>query len=75
MAVDCYNTVKNCVTCAKNRVKLRKHKKHLRLFPATEPLEFVYLDILGSFLETKKRNRFLLVIADRFTKLVRTVPL
>ena len=38
MAVDCYNTVRNCETCAKNRVKLRKHKKYLRLFSATEPL-------------------------------------
>ena len=28
MAVDCYNTVRNCMTCAKNRVKLRKHTRH-----------------------------------------------
>ena len=75
MAVDCYATVKNCVTFAMNRVKLRKRAKFMRLFPAKEPLEFVSIDLLGELIRTRRGNRFLLVIVDRFSKLVRTVPM
>ena len=75
MAVDCYATVKNCVTCAKNRIGLHKRAKFVRLFPATTPLEFVSIDILGELIRTRRGNKFLPVITDRFSKLVRTVPL
>ena len=75
MAVDAYGTVKNCVTCAKNRVTLRKNSKNMHLFPAKAPLEFVSIDLLGERITTSQGNRFLLVITDRFPKLVRTVPL
>ena len=33
MALESYNTVKNCVKCAKNRIKLRKHASPLKLSP------------------------------------------
>ena len=75
MSVDCYNTVKHCTQCARNRVMLRRRQKNLRLFPATAPLESVAIDILGELLVTERGNRFLLVITDRFSKLVRTIPL
>ena len=75
MAVDCYATVKNCVTCVKNRIALRKRAKFVGLFPATTPLEFVSIDILGELIRTRRGNKFLLVITDRFSKLIRTVPL
>ena len=75
MAVDCYAVSKNCVQCARNRVRLRQHQKELRLFPASSPLEFVAIDLLGELIKTPRGNRFLLVISDRFSKLVRTVPM
>ena len=75
MSFDCYATAKNCVTCAKNRIFLRKNKNYLKLFPVEAPLEFVAIDILGELLRTARGNRFLLVISDRFSKPVRTVPL
>ena len=75
MAVDAYATVRNCVTCARNRIKLRKHAKALKLFPALAPLEFVAIDLLGPLIRTPRGNRHLLVISDRFTKLVCTVIL
>ena len=75
LAVDCYGTVRECATCAKNRIKLKRNRKHMTLFPATAPLECVSIDILGEFLHTKRRNCFFLVINDRFSKLTRTVPL
>ena len=75
LSVDAVTTVKNCVSCARNRVRLRRKSTALQLFPATGPLEFVAIDILGPFIRTKNGNRYLLVIGDRFSKLTRTVPL
>lgn len=49
MAMDVYNTVRNCVPCARERVKLRRHASHMKLFPATAPLEFNGIDLLGPF--------------------------
>ena len=37
--------------------------------------EFVAIDILGELITTKRRNRYILVISDRYSKLVRTMPL
>ena len=45
------------------------------MFPANAPLESVCIDILGELVRTPRGNRYLLVIVDRFTKLVKTVPL
>ena len=75
MASDVAETVRNCTTCAKNRVKERKRTSFLKLFPANGPLEYVSMDILGPLPKTDHGNRFLLVITDRFSKLTRTVPL
>ena len=75
MSVTAYDTVRNCITCAKNRIKLRKHATPMKLFPASAPLDSVYIDILGDLIRTKSGHHFLLVITDRFSKLVRTIPL
>lgn len=75
MSLDCYALLRECVPCARNQVRLRKHAKQLQLFLAQAPLEYVAIDILGEFIATPRRKRYLLVITDRFSKLVRTVPL
>lgn len=75
MAFDTYATVRACVTCAQNRAKLQKHSASMKLFPASAPLEFVSIDILGELPVTPRKNRYLLVISDRFSKLTKTVPL
>ena len=75
MALDCYATVRNCAHCARNRLKLRRNAARLQLFPATSPLESVSIDILGELIQTPRGNRYLLVMCDRYSKLVRTVPL
>ena len=75
LAVDCYAVVRNCPECARNRIKLRKNVGDLTLFPANAPLESVCIDLLGELTRTPRGNKYLLVIVDRFTKLVRTVPL
>ena len=68
-------TVRSCAPCARNRVKLRKHKNHLKLFPAEEPLQAISMDILGPLPRMERGKRFLLVIADRSSKLTAVVPL
>ena len=76
MSMDVYDTVRQCTSCAKERIALRKHASYLSLFPAKAPLEYVAIDILGPLpYTTGKRNRYLLVIADRYSKLTKTVPL
>jgi transposase InsO family protein len=75
MAADIADTVRTCTTCAKNRIKERTHTSFLKLFPASAPLEYVAIDILGPLPKTGHGNRFLLVMTDRFSKLTRTVPL
>ena len=75
LAADVAATVRNCASCAKNRVRLRRRKNLLKLFPATRPMESVGIDILGPLPKSKRGKRFLLVISDRFTKLTTMVAL
>ena len=75
MAADVMNEVRNCSGCAKNRLRLRRHLNRLKLFPATRPLEDVAIDILGPLPRTKHGKEYILVITDRFSKLVAAVPM
>ena len=75
MSLDVYNTVRNCVHCAKQRVTLRKHANFLKLFPANHPNEYVAIDILGPLPRTRAGYQYILVITDRFSKLTQTCPL
>ena len=47
----------------------------MKLFPATGPLEFLGMDLLGPLPRTHQGNEYVLVITDRFTKLCRSIPL
>lgn len=75
LPLNCHATAKICVTCPKIRVKLWKKKQPLKLFPATSPLAYVSIDILDELIHSKRGSRYRLVITDRFSKLVRTIPL
>lgn len=68
LALYCYTTVKQWASCARNRVLLQKHRKGLKPFPATGPLEYVAIDILGPFLKPPRGHQFILMITDRFTE-------
>ena len=75
MTVDIHHMVTNCTACAKNRMKEQRNVYPMRLFPATKPLEYVAMDILGPLPRTRHGMRFILVVTDRFTKLTKTEPL
>jgi len=75
MAADVYDWVASCASCARNRIAPRRRTAMLKLFPATDPFASLSMDLLGPLTETKTGNVFLLIIVDRFSKLVRAVPL
>jgi len=47
----------------------------MTLFPATEPLTELSVDIFGPIQASKKGNRFILAITDLFAKLIKCVAL
>jgi len=75
MAADVYDWVASCASCARNRIAPRRRTVMLKLFPATDPFASLSMDLLGPLTETKTGNVFLMIIVDRFSKLVRAVPL
>jgi hypothetical protein len=75
IAEDVYETVQMCDVCARNRIAEKRETNPLKLFLAKGPLESVEMDILGPLPRTKHGNRFLLVIADRYSKVTKTIPL
>jgi len=75
VVTDIHTTITKCTTCAQNRLALRRHTTPLTLFPATEPLTESSVDIFGPIPASKRGNRFILVITDRFAKLTKCVAL
>jgi len=75
MAADVCDWVASCASCARNRIAPRRRTAMLKLFPATDHFASLFMDLLGPLTETKTGNVFLLIIVDRFSKLVRAVPL
>lgn len=75
MALDCYTYVAACEECAKQRTTLQTHANKLQLFTPSAPLEDIAMDLLGPLVRTSRGNRYILVVVDRFSKLVRTIPM
>jgi len=75
MVLDVYALLANCTQCARNRVGKRRKKNYLKTFSPTEPLMDLYVDLLGPLPRTASGNEYLLVIVDRFSKMIRAIPL
>ena len=75
MAADVYDWVASCASCARNRIAPRRRTAMLKLLSETDPFASLSMDLLGPLTETKAGNVFLLIIVDRFSKLVRADPL
>jgi hypothetical protein len=73
MAKDIYLFVANCPSCAKSRLKRNHRTNYLKLFPPSQPLEFISLDILDPLPVTKSGNKYLVVFGDRYSKAMRVV--
>lgn len=72
MANGVYEKVDKCVSCACNR-NCNRQKSPLQLFPSSEPLDFVGMDILGLLLKTASRNQYAVVITDCYLKRTRAI--
>ena len=75
LPIDCHQTVRTCIECVKNRIRLRRNSKRMTLFPAKAPLEFISIDIMGELIRSKRDNFPPLVITERFSQLVRTIAM
>ena len=75
MITDIRACCARCDACARERVKLRTHQAPLKLFPASAPLEYVAVDILGPLPRANSGHRFILVMTDRFSKLTRAIAM
>ena len=75
MATDIFQTARDCRECAQARGTRYKNQKLMKTFKATQPLDFVALDLLGPLIKTKTGCTDILVITDRFSKMARVVPL
>lgn len=75
MAHDFYDVAANCDSCANGRGSLYKHQRYLKLFPAAVPPNFVAMDLLGPFQKTASGHGHILVITDRFSKMIRAVSM
>lgn len=72
MANDIFTTVAQCESCAQNGNQYR-HKRPLQLFSASGPLNFVAMDILGLPPKTTQVNRYVLVLTNRYSKLMKAI--
>jgi len=75
MAADAVTYVRKCDRCARQRVRPLARRSPLTLFPATMPFQDIAVDLCGPLARTAAGHRYILVITDRFTKLVRALPL
>lgn len=53
------------------RFCMREDRPPLKIFPANEPLKVVAVHILGPLVASRLRNRFILLMTDRFSKVTR----
>jgi len=75
MAADVVSYDTKCDSCARQRVSPLVRRSPLTLFPATMPFHDIAVDLYGPLTRTAAGHRFILVITDRFTELVRALPM
>lgn len=52
--MNCYKQPQHRTSCAKNIALLRKYNKVMHLFRASDPLEFVAIDLLGEHIKIQR---------------------
>jgi transposase InsO family protein len=73
---DCSTFVRRCPTCAARHLKRGPRRSTpLTVFPPNGALEFISMDVLGPLPTSRRGNRYILVMTDRFSKLTVAVPM
>lgn len=65
--------VRNCPTCARKNLKYC-HWRHMQPLPATGPLKFGAVDVVGSFSKNVQCNHYNVFVTDRISKRAWAVP-
>lgn len=73
MVTDVFEYVAQCASFRMYRPP-QQHQRWMQLFPPSEPLESIVIDIIGSLTKTRQANRFSIVMTDRYSKLPRATP-
>ena len=64
------NYVRGCSVCNRQKTGTRKAKAGQISYHAGSPMERVHIDILGPLTESRRGNKYVLVMVDQFTKWV-----
>ena len=75
MAGDVQYYVARCQLCLRTKGTQSRSRRELRLFPTTEALSFVILDLFGPLLKPKSDHEHVIVVTDHFTKFTRAIHL
>ena len=67
--------VRNCEVCAAQKPEQRAPYGQMGHRTVSKPWELICTDIMGPFPLSRRRNRFILIVADCFTKYVLLFPL
>lgn len=67
--------VRSCKLCQARKPEIGKPKGELQNIVVNEPFEMVGLDILGEFPITRRKNRYIIVLIDYFTKYIETAAI
>lgn len=75
LAADVCGWVAECPTEAKIRLMGIRSRAYFRLFPDTEPVAALAVDLVGPLPRIPERYEYMFVNCDRFAEITRAVPL
>ena len=67
--------IRGCFACNRSKHLRRRYRAPLREFTAGAPMEKVHIDILGPLPETPRKNKYVLLAVDQFSKWIEGVAL
>ena len=72
---DVVQWCQSCPVCASRKLLPKKYQGPLQTIVVSKPLQMIAMDILGPLPETKRKNKYVLVIGDYFTKWTEAFPI
>ncbi|KAL9957276.1 hypothetical protein ACROYT_G038892 [Oculina patagonica] len=70
-----HSLVTRCHVCASKKTWGKKRRAPLKQYVVGAPMERIAVDILGPLPETPRKNKFILVVSDYFTKWTESYPI
>ena len=70
MSKDVKHHLHTCAVCSANRNPVKKFRAPLQSYLVGAPMDRVAVDIMGPLPETKRNNKYVLVLGDYFTRWV-----